>query len=45
MPLEWKQISKGVEIKDFTIVNVPDLLKKKGDPWADFFESRQALKF
>jgi bifunctional non-homologous end joining protein LigD len=45
MPLEWKQISKGVEIKDFTIVNVPDLLKKKGDPWANFFESRQTLKF
>ena len=45
MPLEWKQISKGVEIKDFTIVNVPDLVKKKGDPWADFFESRQTLRF
>jgi DNA ligase D len=45
MPLEWKQISKGVQIKDFTIVNVPDLLKKKGDPWADFFGSRQALRF
>ena len=45
MPLEWKQISKGVEIKDFTIVNVPELLKKKGDAWADFFESRQTLRF
>src|SRR2546423_2731344 len=45
IPLEWKQISKGVEIKDFTIVNAPDLLKKKGDSWADFFDSRQALRF
>ena len=45
MPLEWKQISKGVEIKDFTISNVPNLLKKKGDAWADFFESRQTLRF
>jgi bifunctional non-homologous end joining protein LigD len=45
MPLEWKQISKGVEIKDFTITNVPDLLKKKGDAWKDFFASRQSLKF
>ena len=45
MPLEWKQISKGVEIKDFTITNVPALLKKKRDPWADFFESRQTLRF
>lgn len=45
MPLTWKQISQGVKITDFTITNVPELLKKKGDPWADFFEKRQALKF
>jgi len=44
MPLTWKQISKGVKIADFTITNVPDLLKKKGDPWAGFFEARQALR-
>lgn len=45
MPLTWKQISQGVKISDFTITNVPDLLKKKGDSWSNFFESRQALKF
>jgi len=45
MPLTWNQIEKGVKIEDFTIVNVPELLKKKGDAWADFFKSRQALKF
>jgi len=45
MPLTWKQISQGVKITDFTISNVPDLLKKKGDPWADFFKNRQTLKF
>ena len=45
MPLTWKQIEKGVKIVDFTITNVPELLKKKGDPWADFFKSRQTLKF
>lgn len=44
MPLTWNQISKGVKIEDFTITNVPELLKK-GDPWKDFFKSRQALKF
>ncbi|HEX6649432.1 MAG TPA: non-homologous end-joining DNA ligase [Pyrinomonadaceae bacterium] len=44
MPLSWQQISKGVKITDFTITNVPELLKK-GDPWSDFFASRQALKF
>jgi DNA ligase D len=44
MPLTWKQISKGVKIEDFTITNVPELLKK-GDAWKDFFAARQALKF
>jgi bifunctional non-homologous end joining protein LigD len=45
MPLTWPQISKGVKIGDFTITNVPDLLKKKGDAWKDFLASRQSLKF
>src|ERR1041385_8369154 len=45
MPLTWKEIEKGVKIQDFTIVNVPELMRKKGDAWKDFFASRQALKF
>jgi len=45
MPLTWKQVSQGVKITDFTITNVPELLKKKGDAWAGFFEARQTLKF
>jgi bifunctional non-homologous end joining protein LigD len=45
MPLTWKQIEQGVKITDFTITNVPELLKKKGDPWAGFFDARQKLKF
>ena len=45
MPLTWKQVSQGVKISDFTITNVPELLQKKGDAWAGFFDSRQALKF
>ena len=44
MPLTWKQIEQGVKITDFTITNVPDLLNKKGDPWATFFDERQKLK-
>ncbi|HEX6719780.1 MAG TPA: non-homologous end-joining DNA ligase [Pyrinomonadaceae bacterium] len=43
MPLDWKQVEKGVKIQDFTIRNVPELLKKR-DAWADFFASRQTLK-
>jgi bifunctional non-homologous end joining protein LigD len=45
MPLSWKQIERGVKISDFTITNVPDLLTKKSNPWATFFEERQKLKF
>ncbi|HKR14952.1 MAG TPA: non-homologous end-joining DNA ligase [Pyrinomonadaceae bacterium] len=45
MPLTWKQVSQGVKISDFTITNVPDLLKKKGDSWSNFLASRQVLKF
>ena len=45
MPLSWKQVEQGVKISDFTITNVPELLKKKGNPWATFFDDRQKLKF
>ncbi len=45
MPLTWQQVGKGVQIDDFTITNVPELLKKKGDAWADFFAARQTLRF
>ncbi|HSB28374.1 MAG TPA: hypothetical protein VLE19_10990, partial [Pyrinomonadaceae bacterium] len=44
MPLTWKQIEQGVKITDFTISNVPELLERKGDPWATFFDERQKLK-
>jgi bifunctional non-homologous end joining protein LigD len=43
MPLTWKQIEQGVKISDFTIRNVPALLKKT-DAWSDFFDRRQKLK-
>src|ERR1041384_3030641 len=44
MPLTWKEIEKRVKIPDFTIRNVRELLTKKGDPGATFFEERQTLK-
>jgi len=31
MPLHWKEIKKGLKIKDFTIANAIDRLKKEGD--------------
>jgi len=44
MPLTWKQIEQGVKISDFSVKNVPALLKKKGDAWSEFFNQRQTLK-
>jgi bifunctional non-homologous end joining protein LigD len=44
MPLTWKQVERGVKIADFTIENVPQLTDQNGDPWKNFFESRQVLK-
>ena len=44
MPLTWKQVEKGVKISDFTIENVPGLVKKNGDAWAKFFASGVRLK-
>src|SRR5437660_9031177 len=44
MPLTWKQIEKGVRISDFTIENVPGLVKKNGNAWKNFFASAQTLK-
>ena len=41
----WKQIEKGVKISDFTIENLPGLLKKQGDAWKQFFDSRQEGRF
>jgi len=42
--LTWKQVEQGVKISDFTVRNVPALLKKKGNAWSDFFDQRQTLK-
>jgi len=44
MPLTWKQIEQGVKISDFIIRNVTALLKKKGNPWSEFFSKQQKLK-
>src|SRR5216110_2742838 len=44
MPLTWKQIEKGMKISDFTIENLTVLIKKHGDVWKNFFDSRHNLK-
>lgn len=35
-PLEWKEVKPGLQIQDFTIQNMPDRIRKKGDIWKNF---------
>jgi bifunctional non-homologous end joining protein LigD len=42
-PVTWQEISRGFEIKKFTIASVPPRLKKKGDLWKEMLKDRQSL--
>jgi bifunctional non-homologous end joining protein LigD len=42
-PLAWSEVKPSLNPSSFNIGNFSARLKKK-DPWADFFNSRQALK-
>ena len=33
MPLTWDQLTKVGGVRDFTLRNVPDIVKQDGDPW------------
>lgn len=37
-PLTWKEIDRGIEREDFTIVTVPERLAKIGDIWSELRE-------
>jgi bifunctional non-homologous end joining protein LigD len=42
MPLEWKEIRKGLQPSRFTVRNAPALLKKS-NPWREYAGSAQSL--
>jgi len=44
MPLNWRQVEKGVKISDFTIQNAPRLVEKNGNAWQNFFAEGKQLK-
>jgi DNA ligase D-like protein (predicted ligase)/DNA ligase D-like protein (predicted polymerase)/DNA ligase D-like protein (predicted 3'-phosphoesterase) len=33
MPLRWEQLHEIAGVHDFTLRNVPDIVKREGDPW------------
>lgn len=44
MPLTWRQVNKKLKPTDFTLKNVPKIIKQRQDPWADFFKTRNSLE-
>ena len=42
-PLSWEEVATVVPA-DLTIVTVPDLLRRRGDPWADIGQKLQSLQ-
>ena len=43
-PLEWKEITRKLQLEQFTIETMPARLKKKGDIFQDVLKKRQSLK-
>ncbi|AFD06739.1 DNA ligase D [Solitalea canadensis] len=38
-PLSWDEVTKELKMEDYTIKNVPSLLTKRKNPWADIYSS------
>ena len=42
MPLRWEKLQSIVPT-DFTILNVPEVIRKTGDAWKDILDQKQDL--
>jgi bifunctional non-homologous end joining protein LigD len=42
MPLNWNELDKALPT-DFTILNVKEILKRRGDAWHDILDNKQDL--
>ena len=43
-PVTWKEVERGVEIGDFTMMNVPRRLKKVGDLWEPLLHEKSRVR-
>ena len=43
-PVTWKEVERGVEIGDFTMMNVPRRLKKVGDLWEPLLREKSRVR-
>ena len=42
MPIQWEQLS-NISPRDFTLLNVPDIMHENADPWKGMLEQNQDL--
>ena len=43
-PLAWDELDENLDMKDYDIFNVPELIRTRKDPWANIFSKKQNLK-
>jgi bifunctional non-homologous end joining protein LigD len=39
-PVTWQEIEKGIQIEDFTMNNVPERVRERGDLWKSLLAKR-----
>jgi len=44
LPIEWGEVTPGLDPKAFNLRTVPNIIAKTPDPWAEIFDVRQSLK-
>ena len=44
MPVTWKELERGFDPLEFTLRTVPELMKKRKDPWRDILAKPQRLE-
>lgn len=42
-PLTWEQLNDDLDMKDYHLKNVPDLIKEREDKWQNIFSEKQDL--
>jgi DNA primase len=42
MPVRWEELNSIVP-KDFTLLTVPDIMRRKSDPWRGVLEIKQDM--
>jgi len=44
MPVRWDELDSVVP-KDFTLLSLPEIMRKKSDPWRGVLENKQDMNY